>query len=81
MIDENPDDPSGVPSLPIWVIYDHPIDFPDWFVARKFLNDQPSSVCMASHDLGMLRLELETMGHFCIPRFDGDDPCIIETWI
>jgi len=68
--------------LSIWVVYDHPTDYPNDFVARRFENDQPTSSVMFSDRLETLReCFLVQMGLTCIERDPSDDPKIVESWL
>jgi len=70
--------------LSIWVVYDHPRDFPDSFVARKFLLDQPTEVVMVAGTLDEIRdIIRRTAGQplACISRSPDDDPVIVESWL
>jgi len=63
-----------------WTIYKHPSDYPDEFVARKFILDKPTSEIKTSDTIETLRLLLP-MGLTRIERSDDDDPVIVETWM
>jgi hypothetical protein len=63
----------------IWTIYDHPRDFPDCFVARKFLHDQPTPEVITAKTLGKLRDEIRRRGLVCLARALGDNSKIVET--
>lgn len=70
--------------LTTWTLYDHPADFPDGFVARKFIGDQPTDefvVAGSLDDIRRLVRNLAEPGAVCFPRDPTDDPAIIETWI
>lgn len=68
------------PHWECWVIYDHPIDFPDHYVARKFLDDHPTDYAVMSPSLDAVRTALPPgMIHF--PRMPADEPQIVECWI
>lgn len=75
---------SGVRELPTWVIYDHPKDFPEYFVARKWMiregGPEPTEIMFKDTNLERMRSSLPD-GLIRIPRYDGDDPAIIESWI
>lgn len=71
----------GPRMLTIWVIYDHPTDFPHGFIARRWENDQPTEDALRSTSLAPLRKHLEDSGLTCIPRSMGDDPAIVESWL
>lgn len=71
--------------LRLWVIYEHPKDYPDKFVVRGWniehggVNRPDKSVLLAD-SLKEAR-ELVPQGLFHLPRFKDDDPVIVETWI
>jgi hypothetical protein len=70
--------------LPMWAVYDHPADFPDSYVARKWLTLPKVSatdekiICSSLDDI---RDEMEARGLVCLMRNPQDDPCIVETWL
>jgi hypothetical protein len=68
----------------IWTVYDHPADFPDHFVARKFALDKATDDFILADTLENLRAEIqkrELYTLFKINRACNDDPVIIESWI
>lgn len=70
--------------LPIWVIYDHPDDFPNVYVARLHFSlpqPEPSAICLTCTALEPLRRFLEHRGCFPMDRHPDDDPAILETWM
>lgn len=72
---------STTETLSIWTIYDHPRDFPDAYVARRFEYDRATGDVMLSADLGSLRDAFQASGLVCITRHPTDDPVILETWL
>ena len=72
-------------ALSIWVIYDHPRDFPDIFVARRHIaygpKAGPTTDAIGSDLLDALREEMERRGLVRMDRLPADDPVIIETWM
>lgn len=66
--------------LPIWTIYDHPLDFPAQFVARLSVMDRPTAKVLKGDTLDALRAQMPH-GLTCIPRSPGDDPVIVECWL
>lgn len=70
--------------LLIWTIYDHPLDFPDCFVARPQIIRPKTSGPMPMHlmakELDALRALLPD-GLTCLKRDPSDDPFIIEVWV
>ncbi len=73
-------------TLSLWTIYDHPIDYPEHFVARQFLVTGDGTVLtdsvITSSQLQTLRDTFEwDMGLACLPRNPEDDPKIVEVWL
>ncbi len=72
--------------MPIWTVYEHPTDYPDQFVARRFniLIDKPEPQAtddiVTAASLQELR-EMLPIGLTRIPRLHGDEPQIVEVWI
>jgi hypothetical protein len=62
--------------LSVWAIFDHPRDFPDSYVARRFECDAPTGDAVGG-DLDALRHALERAG---LVYTEEDDPVIVETW-
>lgn len=80
--------PDGNQILTVWTIYDHPRDFPDSFVVRKWqvFGDRMHPVPMPDGQASLhesLEAARESLprGLTCIPRSDEDDLTIHETWI
>lgn len=76
---KKPVDPVGM-----WVIYDHPKDFPQGFIARQFFIGP--RVLLASDEtktgetLDAVRRQLPT-GLYNVGRHDRDDAVVVETWV
>jgi len=70
-------------SLPIWVVYKNPSDFPPGtFVARKWLAPGgPTLRYIRSTDLSAVQDQMQQMGLTRLERNEQDDPCILECWI
>lgn len=67
-----------------WVIYDHPSDYPDSWVARRFaigVGTVQATEDVLTGPLEMLRDHMFGLGLYCLPRQVGDDPVIVEVWI
>lgn len=67
-------------------MYDHPKDYPDTFVARRFETGggEPAPMVTADMVTGSLDLIRQSMlmcGLYCLPRNEGDDSRIVETWL
>jgi len=66
--------------MEIWTIYKHPLDYPEKFVARKFIFDKPTSEILIGDTLEEIR-KLLPGGLTRIERDPKDDPVIVEAWI
>jgi len=68
----------------MWVVYDHPSDYPDEYVARQHVvgvaGQQPTDRMMTG-TLESIRVALTNLGLVCITRSEEDDPVIVETWL
>lgn len=74
------------PPVSLWTVYDRPKDYPNSFVARRFLIDaygaKPTESIIISDNLRVLRNILAYEMHLtCLNREQGDDPNIVESWI
>ena len=73
------------PKLLLWVVYDHPLDLPSWFVARRWIladgEARPDVTVMTSKSLPDLQRRLARMGLVAIDRAAEDDEKIVETWL
>lgn len=71
--------------LTIWTVYDHPSDFPEHFVARRFVVDKtgscPTDKVIATLSLDDLRMILQMAGLTVLMRNNGDDAAIVESWL
>jgi len=68
-----------------WAIYDHPKDYPDNFVARRWrLGDRgepiPDQECHVANSLEEARRFIPA-GLVRILPLPGEDPVIVEAWI
>jgi hypothetical protein len=74
-------------SLAMWTVYDHPKDYPDKYVARRFDvlptgEAWPSDSIMITDTLEHMREIMVTQLHLvCLTRNEDDDPKIVETWL
>lgn len=69
--------------LPGIVVYDHPEDFPDSYIARvwEFKTNRPTNVAISNTDLNAIRDQARLAGFTPFPRHPEDDPCIMEVWL
>jgi hypothetical protein len=70
--------------LVIWTVYDNPLDMPGFFVARAHIVEDGFSSPTAAMFIGLSLAEVRRQlppGLFCMPRQDGDEPHIVESWL
>ena len=71
-------------AMEMWTIYDHPHDYPDHFVARKFIGVNgepcPTGTWKYAKTLDAVR-DMIPWGLMCFPRQPGDHPTVVETWM
>lgn len=68
----------------MWVVYDHPLDYPNEYVARlHFMTPRPeaSGWLVRSDDVELMRREFRRLGFVHLARHTHDDPVIMETWL
>ena len=77
--------PASDQVLPMWVVYDHPLDFPNSFVARLWTNDPDTHAYRPTGEIIIsppwLREQFREQGLVPIARDVVDDPKIVETWL
>jgi hypothetical protein len=69
--------------LEMWTVYRHPRDYPDKFVARKWMvTPEPTAThdMFVANSLDEVRMLLP-FGLHCLPRMEHDDPAIVEVWL
>jgi len=66
-------------AMPFWVVFDHPTDFPDIFIARLFHGEAPTNAVIKGDTLADVRA-LIPHGLVCLTRSPDDDPKIVECW-
>ena len=70
--------------LPMWVVYNHPSDYPEDYVARIYYSlPAPAATFMVirSKSLASLQDFLLSRGAIKFARDPNDDPAILEVWI
>ncbi len=72
--------------LYIYTIYDHPSDYPLFYVVRRFAVDEAGPVrdndpFAINEDIEIIHLILQNMGLVFLYRDPTDDPCIIGSYI
>lgn len=71
--------------LEMWVVYEHPQDRPEMFVARRFEVGagviEPKEMVEAA-TLEAVRGKIPQRGRYeRVPRMVGDEPHIVEVWL
>ncbi len=72
---QRPDGP-----LEMFVIYDHPRDFPGHFVVRRWIDGKPTQDFAIADTIDSARAEVPR-GMHRLPHQPGEDDVIVETWI
>ncbi len=72
--------------LSMWLVYDHLPDYPNNYVARRWIvgkgeGEKPTGDMMICPDLEAIRSLLHSHGLVPLPRHPSDDPKIVESWI
>lgn len=65
--------------MPFIVLYDHPKDYSNSFVARLFDTDKPTNIVIIGEDLDKLRSKIPR-GMIKFDRANEDDKSIIESY-
>ena len=66
--------------MPMVVIYEKPVDYPDKYVARLWDVKGPTRRIVLADTLIEARKAIP-FGMVKFDRFRNDDPCVTETWI
>lgn len=64
-----------------YAIYDHPKDYPDHFVVRKWIGEIPEEFLHCKVDTLSEAQASIPKGYTKVLPHKDDDPVIIETWI
>lgn len=71
--------------LEMWTVYDHPTDWPDGYIARKWVilptGPHATDECIVATGVSAIRNRFEEMGLVKLARSPEDDPSIMETWV
>jgi len=74
-------------ALHMWTLYENPKDYPSMYVLREWViaggmpEPRPLKGIFLSRNPDVLRAQMIDQGLTCLPRSEGDDPCIVECWI
>lgn len=73
--------------LVLYVVYDHPSDYPDWYVVRRefvllggWVMKDPR-LFMQEKELETIHVNLKRRGLYWLPRNPTDDPVIVGSYI
>ena len=68
--------------VPVIVVYEHPDDYPEYYVARVFNVDKPTDTIMLKDKLSEIQddIRANTDMMFML-RGVEDEPCIVGVWI
>lgn len=78
---------SGEALMSTWTVYDHPVDYPEHFVARRFrivpgnLEPEVTSDFYLAKDIEQMNQHFERLGLAFLPRFAADEPKIMGVWM
>lgn len=67
-----------------WTVYDHPADYPQHFVARRWIARGGAVIATAEMFTADSLEELRALlppGLIVFPRSPSDDPTIVECWM
>jgi len=84
---ENAARPKRSDPLELWTIYDHPTDFPNHFVARRWVVNKAYGHATQDHILADTLAELRAALRihrpwlYRLPRQPDDDKKIVEVWL
>jgi hypothetical protein len=72
--------------MDVWSIFDHPLDYPNYFVARRSeIGHGPEPLVtnevLLSTEIEPLRDEMERRGLICFTRDPSDSPFLVECWM
>lgn len=68
--------------LAMWVVYDRTTDYPGSVVARKHLvPGGATNEIVIGQTLEFVHEHMSAKGLHYLPRFGGDDPCIVGVWL
>lgn len=85
MADPTPPPVPRVPSISFWVVYDHPKDEPDTYIARRWTITN-GVLCftrdtITCQTVTAIRDWMRNAGLVHFNRSPADDPAILESWL
>lgn len=67
--------------LPIFAVYDRPLDAPEHVIVRMWMDDMPTRHAWQFATLEAARSVLAGLPLYRLTRTAEDDPKIVETWL
>ena len=68
--------------VPVIVVYEHPSDYPQYYVARIFNVDKPTDTIMLKDTLEEIQEDVRNNTNMMFMlRGAEDDPCIVGVWL
>jgi hypothetical protein len=72
--------------LPMWIVYDHPLDYPDGFIARLWVSlpqPAPTTETLTASTLEELRNKIRKRAPWMslLTRRPEDEPQVVEVWL
>lgn len=68
--------------VPVIVVYEHPSDYPEYYVARIFNVDKPTDTIMLKDTLEEIQEDVRNNTNMMFMlRGAEDDPCIVGVWL
>lgn len=67
-------------ALPMIAVYEHPLDFPEHYVARLFDINKSTPHCIVKDTLEEIRAAIPEHFHR-LERAQQDEPQIVEVWL
>lgn len=67
---------------PMVVVYDHPSDYPEYYIARIFNGDKPTDTIMIKDTLREIQEDIRSNTDMIfVLRGEEDDTCIVGVWL
>lgn len=68
--------------MPMIVVYDHPTDYPDNYVARVFEVGNPTNTVIVKDNVDEIQEDIRKNTYMIFfPRDAADKPCIVGVWM
>lgn len=68
--------------VPVIAVYEHPSDYPEYYVARVFNADRPTDTIMLKDTLEEIQKDIrDNTNMMFMLRGAEDEPCIVGAWL